>query len=217
MGYKGDWTTPGLHEDMFLWTLQVNKWYHVWNFGKQRILHPSILKESSNTSIFFGYICITKFWFICYCWHVNKSIQSFHLKKLTSQWADLCKSYLVEAQWYHRGHIPTLNEYLDNACVSISGPVALMHVHFLTSVSSIKEIHQCIERTENIVRYVSLIFRLTDDLGTSLVRPLINYQIYCYTSRFCYIKLHKLLFHYIFAFSLPFRRHLLTLTFSCSF
>ncbi|PWA42522.1 R-linalool synthase QH5, chloroplastic [Artemisia annua] len=90
------------------------------------------------------------------------------LPYLKKAWADLCKAYLVEAQWYHRGHIPTLNEYLDNACVSISGPVALMHVHFLTSVSSIKEIHHCINRTENIVSYASLIFRLTDDLGTSL-------------------------------------------------
>nr|QCI62369.1 terpene synthase [Chrysanthemum indicum var. aromaticum] len=90
------------------------------------------------------------------------------LPYLKKAWADLCKAYLVEAQWYHRGHIPTLNEYLNNACVSISGPVALMHVHFLTSVSSIEEIQRCIERTENIVRYVSLIFRLTDDLGTSL-------------------------------------------------
>ena len=177
MGYKGDWTTPRLYEDMFLWPLQLNKWYQVWNFGKQRTPHSSVLKESSNTSIFFSYMCITKLFFID-LWLptlLTNQFRVFYFKKLTSQWTDLCKSYLVEAQWYHRGHIPTLNEYLDNACVSISGPVALMHVHFLTSVSSIKEIHHCIERSENIVRYVSLIFRLTDDLGTSLVRRLINY------------------------------------------
>ncbi|KAG1334019.1 sulfate transporter 3.1 [Cocos nucifera] len=29
------------------------------------------------------------------------------------QWADLCKSYLVEAKWYHSGYTPTFNECMD--------------------------------------------------------------------------------------------------------
>ncbi|CAH1452191.1 unnamed protein product [Lactuca virosa] len=89
------------------------------------------------------------------------------LTYLNKVWGDLCKSYLVEAQWYHNGYTPTLEEYLENACVSISGPLVLMHVTFLTSITLTKEILQCIDMSNNIVRYSSIIFRLADDLGTS--------------------------------------------------
>ncbi|XP_024964475.1 R-linalool synthase QH1, chloroplastic-like isoform X5 [Cynara cardunculus var. scolymus] len=88
------------------------------------------------------------------------------LPYLKKAWADLCKSYLVEAKWYQSGHTPTLQEYLDNAYISISGPTILMHCYFLTSMISTQEIQQCLERTDNIVRYSSLILRLVDDLGT---------------------------------------------------
>ncbi|GJZ73977.1 R-linalool synthase QH1, chloroplastic-like protein [Tanacetum coccineum] len=91
------------------------------------------------------------------------------LPYIKKAWEDLCKSYLLEAQWYHAGHTPTLEEYLDNACVSISIPLILTHVKFLTSDSLTEEILQYKERADNIVRYSSLIFRLADDLGTSLV------------------------------------------------
>ncbi|KVF40792.1 Terpene synthase, metal-binding domain-containing protein [Cynara cardunculus var. scolymus] len=88
------------------------------------------------------------------------------LPYLKKAWADLCKSYLVEAKWYQNGHTPTLQEYLDNAYISISGSTILMHCYFLTSMTSTQEILQCLERTNNIVRYSSLILRLADDLGT---------------------------------------------------
>ncbi|KAI3523026.1 hypothetical protein L1887_01081 [Cichorium endivia] len=108
---------------------------------------------------------------------------SLILTYLKKAWEDLCKSYLVEARWYHNGYTPTLEEYLDNARVSISGPVILMHVYFLTSVSSTKEILQCMDKAENIVRYSSLILRLADDLGTSsdeMARGDIPKSIQCY-------------------------------------
>ncbi|KAI3706617.1 hypothetical protein L6452_24490 [Arctium lappa] len=86
---------------------------------------------------------------------------------LKKAWADLCKSYLVEAKWYQSGHTPTLEEYLDNAYISISAPTILMHCNFLTSMTSTQQILKCMERTHNIVRYSALILRLADDLGTS--------------------------------------------------
>ncbi|KAJ9554941.1 hypothetical protein OSB04_009555 [Centaurea solstitialis] len=89
------------------------------------------------------------------------------LPYLKNAWTDLCKSYLVEAKWYQSGHTPTLQEYLDNGYISISAPAILMHCNFLTSMTSTQEILQCMERTDNIVRYSSLLLRLADDLGTS--------------------------------------------------
>ncbi|KAL4591946.1 hypothetical protein LXL04_004922 [Taraxacum kok-saghyz] len=108
---------------------------------------------------------------------------SLVLSYLKKAWEDLCKSYLVEARWYQNGHTPTLDEYLENAWVSISGPVILMHVNFLTSIGSTKEILQCMDRVDNIVRCSSIILRLADDLGTSsdeMVRGDIPKSIQCY-------------------------------------
>ncbi|KAI3780284.1 hypothetical protein L2E82_10259 [Cichorium intybus] len=89
------------------------------------------------------------------------------LPQLKKAWADLCKAYLVEAQWYHSGHTPTLKEYLDNAWITISAPVILTHLKILTSISSNEEMLQGVEVAKNIVRYSSLILRLADDLETS--------------------------------------------------
>ncbi|KAI3805218.1 hypothetical protein L1987_27395 [Smallanthus sonchifolius] len=105
------------------------------------------------------------------------------LPYLKKAWADYIKTYMVEARWYHGGHKPTLQEYLDNAYVSIGGPVILMHVNCLTSFSSTEEMLRGMERAENIVRYSSLIFRLANDLGTSseeIARGDIPKSIQCY-------------------------------------
>ncbi|KAL6327457.1 hypothetical protein AAG906_019770 [Vitis piasezkii] len=72
---------------------------------------------------------------------------------LRKAWADLCKSYLVEAKWYHEGYMPSLQEYINNAWISISGPLTL-------------EALGCLE-IRDIIRWSSMIFRLSDDLGTS--------------------------------------------------
>ncbi|KAI3822628.1 hypothetical protein L1987_10223 [Smallanthus sonchifolius] len=97
--------------------------------------------------------------------------------------ADLCKSYLVEARWYHSGHTPTQEEYLDNASVSISSPLIVMHIKFSTSITSTEEILQWFEEFENIVHHAALIFRLADDLATSseeMERGDISKSIQCY-------------------------------------
>ncbi|KAI3687936.1 hypothetical protein L1987_81641 [Smallanthus sonchifolius] len=105
------------------------------------------------------------------------------LPYLKKAWADLCKAYLVEARWFYSGYTPTLQEYLDNGYVSISGPVILTHAKFLTSEGATQEILQCMERFEKIVHYSSLMLRLADDLGTStdeLERGDISKSIQCY-------------------------------------
>lgn len=94
------------------------------------------------------------------------------------QWAELCKSYLVEARWYHNGYTPTLQEYLNNAHVSIAGRVILMHANLSTSFTSPEEILKCFERAENMISYSSLIFRLANDIATSPVRRFININRY---------------------------------------
>ncbi|CAK9316331.1 unnamed protein product [Citrullus colocynthis] len=50
-------------------------------------------------------------------------LMSFHTLRKQYEWVDLCKSYMLEAKWYYTNYKPTLEEYLDNAWISISGPV----------------------------------------------------------------------------------------------
>ncbi|KAI3687972.1 hypothetical protein L1987_81678 [Smallanthus sonchifolius] len=105
------------------------------------------------------------------------------LPYLTKVWADLCKSYLVEARWYHSGHTPTLEDYLNNACITIGSPLTFMHIKCSTSITSTQEILQWLEETKTVVNHTALIVRLADDLATSsdeMERGDIPKSIQCY-------------------------------------
>ncbi|XP_077224041.1 alpha-terpineol synthase, chloroplastic-like isoform X1 [Tasmannia lanceolata] len=87
-----------------------------------------------------------------------------YLKKL---WADICKSFLVEAKWYNNGYTPTLDEYLNNAWISSTGPILLGHVYFLTRPKVTKEALEFVDNYPNLIRYPSMICRLCNDLASS--------------------------------------------------
>nr|GEU66840.1 R-linalool synthase QH1, chloroplastic-like [Tanacetum cinerariifolium] len=65
------------------------------------------------------------------------------------------------------------------ASVSICGWVILLHVRCLTSFSSIEEVLQCMERTKNLIRYSSDIFRLADE-WEEMAQGDISKSIRCY-------------------------------------
>lgn len=106
---------------------------------------------------------------------------------------DLCRSFMLEAKWFYTGYKPSFQEYIENAWISIAAPVVLVHAYFLVTNPITKEALECLEGYPDIIRWSSLIVRLTDDLGTSKVRVLqiasshacIQYMItpkYIYTS-----------------------------------
>ncbi|XP_034705174.1 (-)-alpha-terpineol synthase-like [Vitis riparia] len=102
---------------------------------------------------------------------------------LRKAWADLSKSYFVEAKWYHEGYMPSLQEYINNALISISGPLTLVHAYFFITNPMTEEALGCLERFRDIIRWSSTIFRLSDDLGTSsdeLKRGDVPKSIQCY-------------------------------------
>ncbi|KAI3866637.1 hypothetical protein MKW92_027591 [Papaver armeniacum] len=84
-------------------------------------------------------------------------------------WSDLCRAYLVEAEWYYNGYTPTLEEYLENGWISIAVPMIQIHVYFLLDDYQItEEALDCLKNGyPDIVRWACLIIRLVDDLGTS--------------------------------------------------
>ena len=43
------------------------------------------------------------------------------------QWHELCKAFLVEAQWQQQGHMPSFAEYVSNGWVTSTGPLLLLH------------------------------------------------------------------------------------------
>ena len=60
-------------------------------------------------------------------------------------------------------------DYLDNAWMSVSGALILVHAYFLTSPSITKRALEGLEDYHNLLRWPSIIFRLCNDLVTSTV------------------------------------------------
>ena len=83
----------------------------------------------------------------------------------------------MEAKWYYNGYTPTLQEYISNAWISISGPLTLIHGYFFVANSITKEASQSLQKYHSIIRWSSMILRLSDDLGTSLVCMLLSHNL----------------------------------------
>ncbi|CAA2958248.1 myrcene synthase, chloroplastic-like [Olea europaea subsp. europaea] len=104
---------------------------------------------------------------------------------LRKVWIDLCKAYLQEAKWCFSGYTPTMEEYMENALISISAHVILSNSFFSVTNPIEKEAIQCLEKDPDIVRWSATILRLADDLATSsdeLERGDVPKSIQCYTN-----------------------------------
>ncbi|XP_023512351.1 terpene synthase 10-like isoform X2 [Cucurbita pepo subsp. pepo] len=104
------------------------------------------------------------------------------IQYLKKTWVDLCKSYILEARWYHTGYKPTLEEYLDNAWISIGVPLLLVHA-YASETSPMLQDMESLEEHIDIIRCSSIIARLVDDLGTSTIeleRGDVPKSIQCY-------------------------------------
>ncbi|KAK4284978.1 hypothetical protein QN277_001735 [Acacia crassicarpa] len=88
-----------------------------------------------------------------------------HIKKA---WEDFCKSLYVEAKWHKEGYIPCLQEYLNNAWISSSGPMILLHAYFATLYQPTHDINNFLLLNQDFIFNVSLIIRLCNDLGTTV-------------------------------------------------
>ncbi|KAD5508610.1 hypothetical protein E3N88_16313 [Mikania micrantha] len=107
----------------------------------------------------------------------------FVLPYLKKAWQDLCNSYIIEARWFNSGYTPTLNEFLDNAYMSIGILPIIKHAYLLTLTSVSEDTLQQIERADNLIRNACIITRLTNDMGTSsdeLERGDVPKSIQCY-------------------------------------
>ncbi|GAY56310.1 hypothetical protein CUMW_170900 [Citrus unshiu] len=107
----------------------------------------------------------------------------FNVISIRMIWANLCKTYLVEAKWYDNGYIPTLQEYMENAWISVAAPVILVHAYTSTANPITTEGFEFVKDYPNIICWSSIILRLADDLGKSsdeLKRGDVHKSIQCY-------------------------------------
>ncbi|KAI0493040.1 hypothetical protein KFK09_027316 [Dendrobium nobile] len=101
---------------------------------------------------------------------------------LKRMWDDLCKAFFIEAMWYHNGYTPTLDEYLNNAWVTVSGICTLITTYCLSDDLTFEAI-KSLEFYPPIVRYSSMLARLYNDLGTytaEIQRGDVPKSIQCY-------------------------------------
>ncbi|XP_062153149.1 tricyclene synthase TPS4, chloroplastic-like [Alnus glutinosa] len=105
------------------------------------------------------------------------------LPYLTKAWADLCKTFLQEAKWCSKKDMPTFEDYLNNAWLSVSGAIALVHSYFFLNQKFSKQALEGLEKYHDLLRWPSIIFRLCNDLSTSkgeLKRGETANSIHCY-------------------------------------
>ncbi|GMN68457.1 hypothetical protein TIFTF001_037514 [Ficus carica] len=110
--------------------------------------------------------------------------QGFNIiKYIKKVWTDLCEAYLLEAKWYYSGYTPNLQEYIENAWISVTVPVMLVHAYFLIENPITKEALDCLEEYPSIIRQSSILIRFADDLGTAsdeIKRGDVPKSIQCY-------------------------------------
>ncbi|XP_078157516.1 monoterpene synthase 7, chloroplastic-like isoform X2 [Carex rostrata] len=102
---------------------------------------------------------------------------------LRKAWTDLCKAYLVEARWYHTKYQPTLEEYLENAWISMSVNVCFTSAYCINDEVSANDLEQLLHGYPNIMRVAAISARLSDDFGTSsheIARGDVDKAIQCY-------------------------------------
>ncbi|TYJ16815.1 hypothetical protein E1A91_A09G008500v1 [Gossypium mustelinum] len=102
---------------------------------------------------------------------------------LKNLWANLCKSYMLEARWFYIGYKPNLQEYIENAWISISAPVLLGHAYLETNHVTKEGLKTFEAYHPNIIRWSSTVLRLANDLATSsyeIKRGDISKSIQCY-------------------------------------
>ncbi|MBA0861110.1 hypothetical protein Goshw_024613 [Gossypium schwendimanii] len=77
--------------------------------------------------------------------------------------SDTMYTFLKEANWANS----TFQEYLENAWLSVSGHLCLVHTYFLQRTNiTIAALHS-LEHYDDVIRWPSIIFRLCNDLGTA--------------------------------------------------
>ncbi|KAH9727536.1 TPS27 [Citrus sinensis] len=115
--------------------------------------------------------------------YILKQQDSDQLLRIKNSWLGLLQAFLVEAKWYHNKYAPTLEEYLKNAALSISGPLITITAYISATNPIIEKELEYLESNPDLIQWSSRILRLLNDLGTSsdeIQRGDVSKSIQCY-------------------------------------
>ena len=80
------------------------------------------------------------------------------------------QAYLVEAKWFHGKYIPTIEEYMRVALVSSGATVFAIISFIVMGEIATKEVFDWVQQNPKIVRALSTVMRLMNDMATHKVQ-----------------------------------------------
>ena len=82
----------------------------------------------------------------------------------------MVQAYLVEAKWLHGKYIPTIEEYMGIAMVTVGVPVLTIMSFIGMRETATKEVFDRLLQNPKIVRATYIIIRLMDDMASHKVQ-----------------------------------------------
>ncbi|KAJ4824446.1 hypothetical protein Tsubulata_039813 [Turnera subulata] len=87
---------------------------------------------------------------------------------LQRTWVDIIQGFLVEAKWYNRGYVPSLDEYLSTSITTSGSYMAQVYASFLMGQGVTKDTAAVLmDPNPSLFSISGKILRLWDDLGTA--------------------------------------------------
>ncbi|KAK2987973.1 hypothetical protein RJ640_011236 [Escallonia rubra] len=87
---------------------------------------------------------------------------------LQKTWIDMIEGFMLEAEWLNNGHIPNLEDYIENGVTTAGTYMALVHVFFLIGKGVTDEnVKLLVKPYPKLFSSSGRILRLWDDLGTA--------------------------------------------------
>ena len=80
------------------------------------------------------------------------------------------QAYLVEAKWFHGKYIPTIEEYMRVALVSIGATVFAIISFIVMGEIATKEVFDWVQQNPKILRATSTVMRFMDDMASHKVQ-----------------------------------------------
>ena len=83
---------------------------------------------------------------------------------------NMVQAFLVEAKWFHGKYIPTIEEYMRDALVSSGATVFAIISFIVMGEIATKEVFDWVQQNPKIVRALSTVMRLMNDMATHKVQ-----------------------------------------------
>ncbi|GAB2213453.1 hypothetical protein Drorol1_Dr00021497 [Drosera rotundifolia] len=88
------------------------------------------------------------------------------LSHIKEGWRDLCKAFMVEAEWYFNKQVPTFKDFLDNGWRSIGSITCINVIYFYLHNEFTQASLDGLNNLHDAIRYSCILARVVNDLGT---------------------------------------------------